>query len=104
MEKNNTKRKILNAALDLFSTQGFDATSMSQIAKAVGVRKASPYSHYGEVVYEGNGKAATDFSLRVAESGVYKMEVIARRAKGIIAVKAINRRERSLWKKTHLKS
>ena len=46
MEKNNTKQEILIAALDLFSTQGFDATSMSQIAEAVGVRKASLYSHF----------------------------------------------------------
>ena len=46
MERNNTKQEILNAALDLFSTQGFDATSMSQIAEAVGVRKASLYSHF----------------------------------------------------------
>ena len=44
----------------------------------------------GAVIYEGNGKAATDFSLRVAESGVYKMEVTAKRAKGRITVKAIN--------------
>lgn len=42
------------------------------------------------VIYEGNGKAATDFSLRIAESGVYKMEVTAKRAKGVITVKAIN--------------
>lgn len=46
MEKNNTKQEILNAALDLFSAHGFDATSMSQIADAVGVRKASLYSHF----------------------------------------------------------
>ena len=44
----------------------------------------------GAVIYEGNGKAATDFSLRIAESGVYKMEVTAKRAKGVITVKAIN--------------
>ena len=34
------------AALDLFSVQGFDATSISQIADAVGIRKASMYSHF----------------------------------------------------------
>ena len=46
MEKGNTKKEILNAALDLFSTQGYEATSISQIASAVGIKKASLYSHY----------------------------------------------------------
>lgn len=46
MEKGNTKQEILTAALDLFSTQGFEATSVSQIADAVGIRKASLYSHF----------------------------------------------------------
>ena len=46
MEKGNTKQEILEAALDLFSIQGFEATSISQIADAVGIRKASLYSHF----------------------------------------------------------
>lgn len=46
MEKGSTKQEILEAALDLFSTQGFEATSVSQIADAVGIRKASLYSHF----------------------------------------------------------
>ena len=33
-------------SLDLFSVQGFEATSISQIASAVGIRKASLYSHF----------------------------------------------------------
>ena len=46
MERGNTKREILEASLDLFSVQGFEATSISQIARAVGIRKASLYSHF----------------------------------------------------------
>lgn len=46
MDRGNTKREILNAALNLFSVQGFEATSISQIAEAVGIRKASLYSHF----------------------------------------------------------
>ena len=46
MEKGNTKQEILEAALDLFSAQGFEATSVSQIASAVGIRKASLYGHF----------------------------------------------------------
>ena len=46
MERGNTKHEILQAALELFSVQGFEATSVSQIASAVGIRKASLYSHF----------------------------------------------------------
>ena len=46
MEKGNTKQKIFNTALELFSVQGYEATSISQIADAVGIRKASLYSHF----------------------------------------------------------
>ena len=46
MDRGNTKQEILEAALDLFSVQGFEATSLSQIADAVGIRKASLYSHF----------------------------------------------------------
>ena len=46
MERGNTKQEILVASLDLFSVQGFEATSISQIADAVGIRKASLYSHF----------------------------------------------------------
>ncbi len=43
MEKGSTKQAILEAALDLFSVQGYEATSIAQIAGAVGIRKASLY-------------------------------------------------------------
>ena len=46
MDRGNTKREILDAALELFSVQGFEATSIAQIAGAVGIRKASLYSHF----------------------------------------------------------
>ncbi|MDO4651050.1 MAG: TetR/AcrR family transcriptional regulator, partial [Eubacteriales bacterium] len=42
----NTKDQILEVALDLFSVRGYEATSISQIADAVGLRKASLYSHF----------------------------------------------------------
>lgn len=44
--KGTTKQEILDAALDLFSVQGYEATSISQLAEAVGIRKASLYSHF----------------------------------------------------------
>ena len=44
--KGSTKQKILEAALELFSVHGYEATSISQLAEAVGIRKASLYSHF----------------------------------------------------------
>ena len=46
MDRGNKKQEIQEAALELFSVQGFEATSISQIANAVGIRKASLYSHF----------------------------------------------------------
>lgn len=46
METVSTKQLILETALDLFSKQGYEAASMGQIAEAVGIRKASLYSHF----------------------------------------------------------
>ena len=46
MDRGNTKQEILKASLELFSVQGFEATSISQIADAVSIRKASLYSHF----------------------------------------------------------
>lgn len=42
----NTKEKIFNASLDLFSQKGYDSVSLREIAEAVGIRKSSIYSHY----------------------------------------------------------
>ena len=46
MEKGNTRDEILNVSLELFSVNGYEATSISQLADAVGIRKASLYSHF----------------------------------------------------------
>ena len=46
MEKKNTREEIVAVALDLFSVNGYEATSISQISDAVGIRKASLYSHF----------------------------------------------------------
>jgi len=41
------RQAILDAAYPLFGTQGFDKTSMAQIAARVGGSKATIYSHFG---------------------------------------------------------
>ena len=42
----NTKEKIFNVSLDLFSKKGYDSVSLRQIAEEVGIQKSSIYSHY----------------------------------------------------------
>ena len=42
----NTKERILLCALELFSKDGFEAVSVSDIAKQAGLTKGALYRHY----------------------------------------------------------
>ena len=42
----DTKAEIHRAAVELFSTQGYEKTSLREIAEQVGITKASLYYHY----------------------------------------------------------
>jgi AcrR family transcriptional regulator len=44
--KADTGERILDVALDLFTRQGFDGTSLRQIAEQLGVTKAALYYHF----------------------------------------------------------
>lgn len=46
MKQEDTKQRILDKALELFSTQGYDAVSVGEIAKAVGIKAPSLYNHF----------------------------------------------------------
>ena len=41
-----TKERILEEALGLFSQNGYDGTSMEQIAELVGIKAPSLYKHF----------------------------------------------------------
>ena len=41
-----TRDKILNETLTLFSENGFDGTSVEQIAEKVGIKAPSLYNHF----------------------------------------------------------
>jgi AcrR family transcriptional regulator len=45
-KKDETKRKIIDVALELFHRQGFAATSMEQIADTADVAKGTLYNHF----------------------------------------------------------
>jgi len=45
-ESISTKQKILEAAIDLFSQNGFSAVSVREITKQVGIKESALYNHY----------------------------------------------------------
>ncbi|MBL8920392.1 MAG: TetR/AcrR family transcriptional regulator [Myxococcaceae bacterium] len=45
-EGRDTRREILDRALELFATKGFTGSSMRDIARAVGVRESALYHHF----------------------------------------------------------
>jgi len=42
----NTKQKIFDVAVDLFSVKGFSGVSVREIARAVGIKESSLYNHF----------------------------------------------------------
>lgn len=46
MKRENTKQKIIETALTLFSERGYDAVSVGEIAEAVGIKAPSLYNHF----------------------------------------------------------
>lgn len=44
--KTQTKDKIFDTALDLFSKKGYDSVSVRTIASEVGIKESSIYNHY----------------------------------------------------------
>ena len=44
--KKSTKDKIFDVSVDLFSQKGFNAVSMREIGRKVGIRESSIYNHY----------------------------------------------------------
>lgn len=46
MKQEDTKKKILDKALELFAAQGYDSVSVGEIARAVGIKAPSLYNHY----------------------------------------------------------
>jgi AcrR family transcriptional regulator len=45
-DANSTRERILDVALELFLAQGYDGTSLRQIAEQLGVTKAALYYHF----------------------------------------------------------
>lgn len=46
MKQDDTRQRILDKALELFSAKGYDAVGVAEIAKAVGIKAPSLYNHF----------------------------------------------------------
>jgi AcrR family transcriptional regulator len=85
-----TKEKIFEASLDLFAQKGFDAVSMREISEAVGIQKASLYSHfsskdelleklieYPSIRLANIGPQGTDYEQMITSMGVEGFMIMA---------------------------
>lgn len=46
MKQEDTKQRILDKSLELFSEKGYDSVSVGEIARAVGIKAPSLYNHF----------------------------------------------------------
>ncbi len=46
MQVNNTKNRIIDVCIELFAEKTYDTVSLREIAKNVGIKESSVYSHY----------------------------------------------------------
>ena len=75
----NTKQKILNEALTLFSEKGYSAVYVADIAEAVGIKAPSLYKHFKskreifnailEEIKQGYDKRAADLQMNGNDAG-----------------------------------
>jgi len=73
MDKRDTKQIILNEALELFSTRGYDGVTVADIAGAVGIKAASLYKHYKskqEIFDSILAKSAEEYRAQASRLGV----------------------------------
>src|SRR5450432_4690187 len=74
-------KKVLDAAVQLFSERGIDATSMDSIAESSGVSKATIYKHWQDkdaLCLEVMGYLhGLDEELPVFDSGDFRADLIA---------------------------
>lgn len=67
--RSDTRERLLNAAIELFGSRGFDATSMRDIATEVGIKAPAVYNHYSskeELLAEAVTQALTAFNAAIA--------------------------------------
>jgi TetR/AcrR family transcriptional regulator, cholesterol catabolism regulator len=66
-----TREQILNAAIDLFGSRGFAATSMKDLASAAGVRAPAFYNHFSSkerILAAALVRTLEDFKVQVVDT------------------------------------
>ena len=73
----DTKQRILKKSLELFSTKGYDAVSVGEIAKAVGIKAPSLYNHFPskQAIFDAivESTAATTKKIRAGSTFMCRM-------------------------------
>lgn len=100
----NTKEKILQAALNLFAKDGYEAVSVSMIAGALGITKGALYKHYAnkraifDSIIERMYRLDADRSQRYNMPQVeYKSDPQAYRAATFEAIQAFTTAQLQFW-------
>lgn len=73
MKQENTKQRILDTALRLFSERGYDAVGVGEIAEAVGIKAPSLYNHFGSKreIFDG----IVEYVARRYEDGTDRIDI-----------------------------
>lgn len=69
IDRAGTRRKILEAAIEMFAARGFEACSVRDLATAVGIKAPGLYAHFTSkeaILSEAMTRALTDFLTYIA--------------------------------------
>lgn len=69
--RSDTRDRLLDAAIELFGSRGFDSTSMRDIANEVGIKAPAVYNHYSskeELLGEAVTQALSAFNQTIASA------------------------------------
>ena len=83
----SSRNAVVAAALELFATQGFEATSVEQIAQAAGVSRSTFFRQFGgkdDVVFADHEVALATLEALLGESGLDVVDAVARAAARVL--------------------
>ncbi len=78
MRQEDTKQRILDKALELFSEQGYDSVSVGEIAEAVGIKAPSIYNHFPskQAIFDAIvGKTAAQYEADTDKINIHVQDV-----------------------------
>ena len=102
----DTRERILDVAADLFIEQGYDATSLREIAEKIGVTKAALYYHFANKqdilrALAAPAMSATSTALALLPEGTFDLKAWAKVVSGLCDWLIENRRVLLLFERNH---